>query len=208
MQKDPKQPGTWSLELSLSIDLQFFDILIFAAIAGFIIYRLRSVLGKRTGFQKNISQPKPQETKKQEDVQKIPSLMDNETKLEAVYKKVNNFNHREFLDGAKKAFEIIISSFNNGDKKTLKNLVSKDVYSAFEKAIDEKTNNPESQFYSLIVEGIADAKVENDTISISVNFISEQMLNNDEGSIVKNKDTWTFEKPINSSSPIWILTQT
>ena len=119
-------------------DLQFFDILIFAAIAGFIIYRLRSVLGKRTGFQKNISEPKPQETKKQEDVQKIPSLMDNETKLEAVYKKVNNFNHREFLDGAKKAFEIIISSFNNGDKKTLKNLVSKDVYSAFEKAIDEK----------------------------------------------------------------------
>ena len=189
-------------------DLQFFDILIFAAIAGFIIYRLRSVLGKRTGFQKNISEPKPQETKKQEDVQKIPSLMDNETKLEAVYKKVNNFNHREFLDGAKKAFEIIISSFNNGDKKTLKNLVSKDVYSAFEKAIDEKTNNPESQFYSLIVEGIADAKVENDTISISVNFISEQMLNNDEGSIVKNKDTWTFEKPANSSSPIWILTQT
>ncbi len=189
-------------------DLQFFDILIFAAIAGFIIYRLRSVLGKRTGFQKNISEPKPQETKKQEDVQKIPSLMDNETKLEAVYKKVNNFNHREFLDGAKKAFEIIISSFNNGDKKTLKNLVSKNVYSAFEKAIDEKTNNPESQFYSLIVEGIADAKVENDTISISVNFISEQMLNNDEGSIVKNKDTWTFEKPANSSSPIWILTQT
>ena len=189
-------------------DLQFFDILIFAAIAGFIIYRLRSVLGKRTGFQKNISETKPQETKKQEDVQKIPSLMDNETKLEAVYKKVNNFNHREFLDGAKKAFEIIISSFNNGDKKTLKNLVSKDVYSAFEKAIDEKTNNPESQFYSLIVEGIADAKVENDTISISVNFISEQMLNNDEGSIVKNKDTWTFEKPVNSSNPIWILTQT
>ena len=44
-------------------DLQFFDILIFAAIAGFIIYRLRSVLGKRTGFQKNISEPKPQETK-------------------------------------------------------------------------------------------------------------------------------------------------
>ena len=82
-------------------DLQFFDILIFAAIAGFIIYRLRSVLGKRTGFQKNISEPKPQETKKQEDVQKIPSLMDNETKLEAVYKKVNNFNHREFIGFSK-----------------------------------------------------------------------------------------------------------
>ena len=42
----------------------------------------------------------------------------------------------------------------------------------------------------------------------NLNFISEQMLNNDEGSIVKNKDTWTFEKLVNSSSPIWILTQT
>ena len=43
---------------------------------------------------------------------------------------------------------------------------------------------------------------------ISVNFISEQMLNNDEKSIIKNKDTWTFEKPENSTSPKWILTQT
>ena len=149
-------------------DLQFFDIIIFAAIAAFIIYRLRSVLGKRTGFQKNISDRKTQEQKKEIEINKIPSLMENETKLETVYKKVNNFNHKEFLDGAKKAFEIIISSFNNGDKQALKNLVSKDVYSAFEKAIDEKSNNPQSQFYSLIVEGIEDAKVENNMISISV----------------------------------------
>ena len=131
-------------------DLQFFDILIFAAITGFIIYRLRSVLGKRTGFQKNISEPKPQETKKQEDFKKIPSLMDNETKLEAVYKKVNNFNHREFLDGAKKAFEIIISSFNNGDKKTLKNLVSKDVYSALKKRLMKKQTILNHNFIRLL----------------------------------------------------------
>ena len=189
-------------------DLQFFDIIIFAAIAAFIIYRLRSVLGKRTGFQKDATNQKVEFNKDNERPNKIPSLLDNELKLESVYQKVADFNHKQFLEGAKKAFELIITSFNNGDKKTLKNLVSKDVYSTFEKAIDEKTNNPESQFYSLIVEGIADAKVENDTISISVNFISEQMLNNDEGSIVKNKDTWTFEKPVNSSSPIWILTQT
>ena len=76
------------------------------------------------------------------------------------------------------------------------------------KLIDEKNNNPSSQFYSLIIDSIEDARVENGIISISINFISEQMINNDEGKIVKNKDTWTFEKPINSSSPIWILTQT
>ena len=191
-------------------DLQFFDIILFAAIAGFIIYRLRSVLGKRTGYQKKADDHKPVyknvDDKPKEN--KVPSLLDNQLKLENVYKKVDNFDHKQFLDGAKKAFEIIITAFNNGDKKTLKNLVSNDVYLAFEKAIDNKTNNPSSQFYSLIIDSVEDAKVDNDNISISINFISEQMLNDDEGKIVKNKDTWTFEKPANSSSPIWILTQT
>tara|TARA_B100000575_G_scaffold156813_1_gene125186 strand:- start:4209 stop:4796 length:588 start_codon:yes stop_codon:yes gene_type:complete len=191
-------------------DLQFFDIIIFAAIAGFIIYRLRSVLGKRTGFQKQTTEHKPKynEKKEKQQNQKIPSLLDNQLKLENVYRIVGDFDHKQFLDGAKKAFEIIITAFNNGDKKTLKNLVSQDVYNAFEKAIDENTNNPSAQFYSLIIDSVEDAKVENNTISISINFISEQMLNNDEGKIVKNKDTWTFEKPTNSSSPVWILTQT
>ena len=191
-------------------DLQFFDIILFAAIAGFIIYRLRSVLGKRTGYQKKADDHKPVYKKVDDKPKenKIPSLLDNQLKLENVYKKVDNFDHKQFLDGAKKAFEIIITAFNNGDKKTLKNLVSNDVYLAFEKAINNKTNNPSSQFYSLIIDSVEDAKVDNDNISISINFISEQMLNDDEGKIVKNKDTWTFEKPANSSSPIWILTQT
>ena len=189
-------------------DLQFFDIIIFAAIAGFIIYRLRSVLGKRTGYQKEQANPNTPQKENIKETNKIPSLLDNETKLENIYKNVNNFDHKQFLDGAKKAFEIIITSFNNGDKKTLKELVSNDVYDAFETAINNKNNNPSSQFYSLIIEGVEDAKVENNIISISINFISEQMLNNDEGKIIKNKDTWIFEKPVNSTSPKWILTQT
>ena len=90
----------------------------------------------------------------------------------------------------------------------MKGLVSNDVYSAFEKAIDQNENDPTSQFYSLVIDSIEDAKVENNIISISINFISEQMINEDEGKIIKNKDTWTFEKEVNSSSPIWILTQT
>ncbi len=189
-------------------DLQFFDIIIFAAIAGFIIYRLRSVLGKRTGFQKDSSSPKQAQKEEKQAIQKIPSLLDNQMKLEEVYKKVNDFDHKQFLDGAKKAFEIIITSFNNGDKNTLKDLVSKDVYMAFEKAINENKNNPSSQFYSLIIDSVDDARVENNIISISLNFVSEQMINNDEGKIVKNKDTWTFQKHVGSSSPKWVLTQT
>ena len=189
-------------------DLQFFDIIIFAVIAVFIIYRLRSVLGKRTGFQKNIIQQEfvKKETKPTEI--KIPQLKESEQKLEAVYKKVNSFNHKEFLEGAKKAFEIIITAFNKGDKSTLKNLVSKDVYDAFEGAINSGSNNPNSQFYSLVIDGVQDAKVEGGKISIAVNFTSEQILSDNEDSIVKNKDTWVFEKPESSTGPAWLLVST
>ena len=191
-------------------DLQFFDIIIFAVIAIFIIYRLRSVLGKRTGFQKK---PKEQQFVKKQPIQenkeaKIPQLRENEQKFEAVYKKIPSFEHKFFLEGAKKAFEIIITAFNKGDKNTLKSLVSNDVYKAFEKAINEGSNNPNSQFYSLVVDGIDDARVEGGKIIIGVNFISEQILSDNEEDIVKNKDTWVFEKPENSNGPAWTLVST
>ena len=189
-------------------DLQFFDIIIFAVIAVFIIYRLRSVLGKRTGFQKNINQQEFVKKETTPDELKIPQLKESEQKLEAVYKKVSSFNHKEFLEGAKKAFEIIITAFNKGDKSTLKNLVSKDVYSAFEGAINSGSNNPNSQFYSLVIDGVEDAKVEGGKISIAVNFTSEQILSDNEDSIVKNKDTWVFEKPESSTGPAWLLVST
>ena len=189
-------------------DLQFFDIIIFAVIAIFIIYRLRSVLGKRTGFQKNINQQEFVKKETKLDEIKIPQLKESEQKLEAVYKKVSSFNHKEFLEGAKKAFEIIITAFNKGDKSTLKNLVSKDVYNAFEGAINSGSNNPNSQFYSLVIDGVEDAKVEGGKISIAVNFTSEQILSDNEDSIVKNKDTWVFEKPESSTGPAWLLVST
>ena len=191
-------------------DLQFFDIIIFAAVAAFIIYRLRGVLGKRTGFQKKPTDQqfvKEQPTQKKEEV-KIPQLRENEQKLEVVYKKIPTFEHRSFLEGAKKAFEIIITAFNKGDKDTLKKLVSTDVYKAFESAINNGSNNPNSQFYSLVIDGVDDAKVENGNITIGVNFISEQILGDNEEDIVKNKDTWVFEKPESSKGPVWMLVST
>ena len=189
-------------------DLQFFDIIIFAVIAAFIIYRLRSVLGKRTGFQKNTNQQEFTKKETKQTQNNLPQLKDNEQKLEVVYKAVTSFDHKDFLEGAKKAFEVIITSFNKGDKKTLKNLVSKNVYNTFESAIDSGSNNPNSQFYSLIVDGIDDAKVENSKIIIAVNFVSEQILGDNEEQIIKNKDTWVFEKPIKSDNPAWILVAT
>ena len=88
-------------------DLQFFDIIVFAVIAVFIIYRLRSVLGKRTGYQKNLTTNQYSEEKKEQIKKNTPQLKDNEQKLLKIYEVVEDFDHKSFLDGAKKAFEII-----------------------------------------------------------------------------------------------------
>ena len=189
-------------------DLQFFDIIVFAVIAIFIIYRLRGVLGKRTGYQKNLTTNQFSEEKKAQIKKNIPQLKDNEQKLLKIYEVVENFDHKSFLEGAKKAFEIIISAYNQGEKKTLKGLVSKDVFAAFGKAIDNKTNNPNSQFYSLVIEGVEDAKVENNVVKITLRFTSEQFTNDDEKTVIKKQDLWTFEKKADSKSPEWILTFT
>ena len=103
-------------------DLQFFDIIVFAAIAIFLIYRLRSVLGKRTGFQRTQTVQEAKKETHTNDQNPAPQLKDSEQKLSAVYLKNKNFDHKQFLEGAKKAFELIITSYNEGNKKTLKEL--------------------------------------------------------------------------------------
>ncbi len=189
-------------------DLQFFDIIVFAAIAVFLIYRLRSVLGKRTGYEPVHTQQKTPTKKPKTPKKETPPLSDSEEKLSKIYEELDDFDHKLFIDGAKKAFEIILTAYNQGDKKTLKPLVSKDVFTAFENAIDQKLNNPNAQFFSLLVNGVEDAKIENNKIKISIKFTSEQLVNDDENTIIKKQDVWTFEKHKESKSPTWALIAT
>jgi len=189
-------------------DLQFFDIVIFAVIAVFLIYRLRNVLGKRTGYQKKTPTNQYAAEKEAPKKKNIPQLKDNEQKLLIIYEMVEGFDHKSFFEGAKRAFEIIITAYNQGEKKTLKALVSENVFTAFDAAIDNKTNNPDSQFYSLIIDGVEDAKIENNVVKITLRFISEQLINNDENTILKKQDLWTFEKKADSKNPEWILAST
>ena len=189
-------------------DLQIFDILIFLGIAVFLIYRLRNVLGKRTGFEgpKNTTEIK---NTKNEDIKKFaPELKDNETKLSVAYEALGDFDHRKFLESAKFAFETIINAFNEGDKKTLKNLLTKEALLSFEEAIDNQDNNPNFQFYSLVVDAVEDVIAEKETINITLKFTSEQFRDNDESTIIKKQDVWTFQKKINSRSPNWFLSST
>ncbi len=188
-------------------DLQFFDIIVFAGIAAFLIYRLRNVLGKRSGFEKKIGKPQPKE-KKINSLKNIPQLKENENKLSKAYEVLVDFDHKKFLEGAKFAFETIINAFNNSDKKTLKNLLTKDVFLTFENAIEEKKNNPNYQFYSIVVDEVTDVLVMDSLINITLKITSEQFKDNDESTISKKQDTWTFQKKITSNSPIWLLSST
>ena len=188
-------------------DLQFFDIIIFAGIAAFLIYRLKNVLGKRSGFEKIIAKPQPKE-KETNSIKNIPHLKENENKLSKAYEVLGDFDHKKFLEGAKFAFETIINAFNNSDKKTLKNLLTKDVFLTFENAIEEKKNNPNYQFYSIVVDEVTDVSVIDSLINITLKITSEQFKDNDESTISKKQDTWTFQKKINSNSPIWLLSST
>ena len=189
-------------------DLQFIDILIFAGVAAFLIYRLKNVLGKRTGFEKN-SKINIVETETDVDMKpEIPQLKENEEKLELAYKTLPDFDHKNFLEGAKFAFETIINAFNNSDRKTLKKLLTKDVYNSFDKTISDGNNDAGFQFYSLKIDGVVDVVVVNKLINITLKIASEQFKDNDESTVIKKQDIWTFQKKIDDKSPIWLLSST
>ena len=191
-------------------DLQIFDIIIFAGIAVFLVFRLRKVLGRKTGFEKNQNNnvaDQPIETKETK-TNNIPELDEKISSLKKAYEIINDFDHKKFLEGAKIAFETIINSFNKGDKKKLKELVTGSVFKTFEEAIDAKNINPDHQFYSLNIESVEKVFVEGKRIKICINFVSEQFKNNDENTVVKKQDNWTFEKVIKSKDPNWLLSST
>ena len=106
------------------------------------------------------------------------------------------------------AFESIINAFNKGDKKTLKSLLTPEVFKSFETAIDSNKIDSDYQFYSLNIEKIESVIVEENYIKICIKFISEQFKNNDENTVVKKQDVWTFQKHIKSKNPNWLLSST
>ena len=192
-------------------DLQIYDIIIFAGIAIFLVFRLRNVLGKRTGLEKNTQNNlKQQESlfENKSPKKPPPDLNENIAELKKAYEVLEDFDHNNFLDGAKFAFETIINSFNKGDKKTLKNLLTADVFNVFNKSIDEKNVEPESQFFSLSIKEVESVIVDQGKITIKIKFISEQFKNNDESTVIKKQDIWTFEKKIQSKDPNWLLSST
>ena len=94
-------------------DLQIYDIIIFAGVAIFLVIRLRKVLGRRTGFEKNNSKtttPETKDYKEKTQPQNIPELNDNIIELKKAYENLEGVDHKKFIEGAKLAFESIIKT--------------------------------------------------------------------------------------------------
>ena len=197
----------------MSSSFEYLDIILLAMIAGFIILRLRGILGRRTGHKKKVFEDLFSKKVTQRDTEKkVVNL--NSSKLDDVAKK-------QFVKGAKAAYEMIITSFAKGDKHALKPLLNKEIYQNFSDEIDHrKKENLKSE---LTFVGVKSAEIKNfekkDNIyTFTVNFVSEIITckkdkNNKvvEGSpdIIKTvNDIWKFSKNMWSSNPNWYLIET
>ena len=197
----------------MSSNFGYLDIILLAMIAGFIILRLRGILGRRTGHEKKVFGDLFSKKVTQRDTEKkVVNL--NSSKLDDVAKK-------QFVKGAKAAYEMIITSFAKGDKHALKPLLNKEIYQSFSDEIDHrKKENLKSE---LTFVGVKSAEIKNfekkDNIyTFTVNFVSEIITckkdkNNKviEGNpdIIKTvNDVWKFSKNMWSSNPNWYLVET
>ena len=138
--------------------------------------------------------------------------------------KENNFDEtakKNFLIGAKIAYENIITSFSSGNLRTVKQLLDKQVYKQFEEAINDRKKNEQISETTFI--GINSAEIKNhennkDFLEVTVDFVSEiiscvkdknnKILSGDPKKIKKVFDTWKFSKDINSTNPNWLLIDT
>ena len=193
----------------MNYSFEYIDIILLAMIAGFIFLRLRGILGKRTGFNEKLSTNFKQEFQKEAIKKNLKNqTLDDSAKL-------------EFLNGAKEAYEMIVTSFAKGDKNILKPLLNKEIYQNFSEAIDNrKKENIKSE---LTFVGVKSAKIKNfekkDNIyTFTVDFVSEIITckkdkNNKviEGNpdIIKTvNDIWKFSKNMLSNNPNWYLVET
>jgi len=196
----------------MSNNFGFIDIILLAMIAGFIILRLRNILGKKTGHEgktadvfdeKDYSQFKP-EVKRKSIIKE--NLEDSEKKL--------------FLKGAQIAYESILTSFANGEKEKLKKLLTKDIFSNFEQAIDHR--NKENIKSELTFIGFKESQIEKfekikdeffSTVKIVCEIISvkkdknEVIIEGDPDKIKTVTDYWKFSKNISSKNPNWYLAE-
>ena len=200
----------------------FIDILIFGVIAIFLIFRLKNILGTKTGFEETNVNDKTQE-KNLTNV--VPLKSDKRDVDELELKKIltidPSFSIKDFLSGSKNFFEMVLESFVSGNLNNIKNFTKPSVFKSFKTAIDER--NIEQETLIIDLKSIKENKITKVTItksSIKLNVIFESfqiralMDKNDniiDGNSEKQilvKDEWVFEKKIKDNNPNWTLIET
>ncbi len=193
----------------MNYSFQYIDIILLAMIAGFIFLRLRGILGKRTGFEgKNPGQFKEVlKNVKVNDVKKIQNNFDEQAQ-------------KEFLNGAKIAYETIITDFSDNDNKIIesKPLLNKEIYNQFNEALKQRSQR--GHFAEITFIGVNSAVIKNhekvdNIFNVTVDFIAEvitcikdkekKIISGDPEKIKKIYDTWVFSRNINSANPNWQL---
>lgn len=228
------------------MDFLNFGTLFFIVAAILVLLQLRSVLGKRTGNEKPPFNPyttqrtgKDAETKPQGNVVSLPirkndaeidfSAIDSLAKpgsdvnngLRAIRSSDPAFDPKDFLEGAKTAYEMIVSAFADGDRKTLKGLLAKDVFEGFDTAISERDKRGErmqSSFVGINKIDFADAEVKNSESHLTLRIVSQlisatldkdgKVIDGDPEIVTEVKDVWTFARDMRSKDPNWKLVAT
>jgi len=196
----------------MNYSFEYIDIILLAMIAGFIFLRLRGILGKRTGFDGK-SAPQFEEILKNVNIEK--KIKSNET--------FDDAEQKEFLKGAKIAYETIITDFSDNDNKltTSKPLLSKKILDQFNSALlerNQKQHSAEITFIGVESAIIKEYKQIDKILEVTVDFVAEiitcirdkdkKIISGDPEKIKKIYDTWVFSRNINSKNPNWQLVDT
>jgi predicted lipid-binding transport protein (Tim44 family) len=215
-------------------DYQYLDIVLFAVIAGFLILRLRSVLGRRTGNERRRDPfVPPKADSAPENVVSLPRgrpsaglpPVNGSAQATGAAARIKvadpQFDEAAFLTGARGAFEIIINAFAKGDTAALQPLLSDAVYASFAEAIRNRLAQHETQETNLLAiksMELVEGEIENGTALATVKFVSDQsnVTRAADGSIVdgnlervvEKTDMWTFSRALRSRDPNWTLVAT
>ena len=196
----------------MNYSFEYIDILLLAMIAGFIFLRLRGILGRRTGYD---GEPTAQFEKILKDVQPEKQASKREN--------FDDVAQKEFLNGAKIAYETIITDFSDNDNKltTSKPLLSKEIYNQFDEALkerDKRGHKADITFIGVNSATIKEHKKEDNFLKVTVDFVSEvitcikdkenKIVSGDPEKIKKIYDTWVFSRDTRSSNPNWQLIET
>lgn len=213
---------------------QYLDIIILLVVIVLIFQKLKTVLGTRPEMEERqeadlkaakILTVVAKKIEKQEQTN-APIISSESTAelsdTDKTLKEIPNFNKESFLTSAKKAFELIVTSFAKGDTQTLEMLVNSKLYKKFQEIINKRVDEgitSETDFIGFDSAEITHAEISKNNIAkITVKFISEQvnLLRNKEGEVIEGDeqyiqnitDVWTFERALTSTSPNWLLAST